>query len=110
MNFYIGNSLDEIKRNDYNIEFSDELLQYIYNHREQITADSNVLFEVNPYSDTFLEYENVREINYICSLCIETGIIEGYDDYDKGVEMINDLLQLTKSALLNKKGLIIIGD
>lgn len=110
MNFYIGNSLDEIKFDDYNIEFSDDLLQYMYNHRKQISANSNVLFEVDPYSDTLLEYENVKEINNICSLCIETGIIKGYNDYDEGIEMINDLLQITKLALLNKKGLIIIGD
>ncbi len=110
MNFYIGNSLDEIKRDDYNIWFSDDLLQHIYNHRKQISADSNVLFEVDPYSDTLVDYGKVKEINNICSLCIETGIIEGYDDYDEGIEMINDLLQITKSALLNKKGLIIIGD
>ena len=110
MNFYVGNSLDEIKRNDYNIEFSDDLLQYIYNHREQISADSNVLFEVNPYSDTFLEYENVKALSEICSLIIEADIIKGYDDYDEGVEMLEDLLQIADLAVLNKNGLVIIGD
>lgn len=110
MNFYIGNSIGEIKFDDYNIEFSDDLLQYIYNRRKQITVDLNVLFEIDPYSDTFLEYENVKVINNICSVIIETDIIKGYDDYDEGIEMINDLLQITNLALLNKKGLVIIGD
>ena len=110
MNFYIGNSIDEIKSDDYNIEFSDDLLQYMYNHRELISVDLKILFEIDPYSDTFLEYEYVKEINNICSLIIETDIIKGYDDYDEGIEMINDLLQITNLALLNKKGLVIIGD
>lgn len=110
MNFYIGNSIDEIKFDDYNIEFSDDLLQYMYNHRELISVDLKILFEIDPYSDTFLEYEYVKEINNICSLIIETDIIKGYDDYDEGIEMINDLLQITNLALLNKKGLVIIGD
>lgn len=110
MNFYIGNSLDDIKFDDYNIDFSDDLLQYMYNHHKQISSDSNALFEVDPYSDTLLSYENVKEINNICSLFIETGIIENYDDYDEGIEMINNLLQITKLAILNKKGLIVIGD
>ena len=110
MNFYIGNSIDEIKFDDYNIEFSDDLLQYMYNHRKLISVDLKILFEIDPYSDTFLEYEYVKEINNICSLIIETDIIKGYDDYDEGIEMINDLLQITNLALLNKKGLVIIGD
>lgn len=31
MNFYIGNSIEEICIDNYNTEFSDELLTYIYN-------------------------------------------------------------------------------
>lgn len=30
MNFYIGNSIDEIKEQDYNVEFSDELIDFVY--------------------------------------------------------------------------------
>lgn len=30
MNFYIGNSIDEIDEQDVNIEFSDELIDFIY--------------------------------------------------------------------------------
>lgn len=110
MNFYIGNSLNEIKMDDYNIEFSDDLLQYIYTHRKRIPVDSNVLFEVDPYSDILIAHENVEEIRNICSLCITTRIIENYDNYDEAIEMIYDLLQLANSALLNKKGLISMGD
>ena len=110
MNFYIGNSIGEIKFDDYNIEFSDDLLQYIYNQRKQISADLSVLFEIDPYSDTFLEYENVKALRDICSLIIEADIIKGYDDYDEGVEMLEDLLQIADLAVLNKNGLVIIGD
>lgn len=110
MNFYIGNSIGEIKFDDYNIEFSDDLLQYIYNQRKQISADLSVLFEIDPYSDTFLEYENVKALSDICSLIIEADIIKGYDDYDEGVEMLEDLLQIADLAVLNKNGLVIIGD
>ena len=110
MNFYIGNNIGEIKFDDYNIEFSDDLLQYIYNQRKQISADLSVLFEIDPYSDTFLEYENVKALSDICSLIIEADIIKGYDDYEEGVEMLEDLLQIADLAVLNKNGLVIIGD
>lgn len=31
MNFYIGNSIDEINEQDVNVEFCDELIDFIYN-------------------------------------------------------------------------------
>lgn len=30
MNFYIGNSIDEINEQDVNVEFCDELIDFIY--------------------------------------------------------------------------------
>ena len=39
MNFYIGNSIDEIDEQDVNVEFSDELIDFIYKLSKQESFD-----------------------------------------------------------------------
>ena len=42
MNFYIGNSIDEINEQDVNVEFCDELIDFIYtNEVQKILTDVN---------------------------------------------------------------------
>ncbi len=49
MNFYIGNSIDEVDIQSDNVEFSDELIEFIYKLREQVPFDMSKLYEINPY-------------------------------------------------------------
>ena len=39
MNFYIGNSIDEINEQDVNVEFCDELIDFIYKMSGQVSFD-----------------------------------------------------------------------
>ena len=48
MNFYIGNSVKDINLNNKNIEFSDELIEYIYNSRDKVLFDMSKLYDIDP--------------------------------------------------------------
>ena len=62
MNFYIGNSIDEINEQDDNVEFSDDLLNSIYKLREKVSCDMSKLYEINPYSDIEVSKSNLFQI------------------------------------------------
>ena len=48
MNFYIGNSIDEIDEQDVNIEFSDELIDFIYKMSGRVSFDMSKLYKIDP--------------------------------------------------------------
>ena len=51
MNFYIGNSIDEIDEQDVNVEFCDELIDFIYKMSGQVSFDMSKLYQIDPYDD-----------------------------------------------------------
>ena len=51
MNFYIGNSIDEINEQDVNVEFCDELIDFIYKMSGQVSFDMSKLYQIDPYDD-----------------------------------------------------------
>lgn len=110
MNIYVGNNFTEIKINDYNVEFSDELLQHLYNNRNKIEINLDILFKIDPYSDTILEYKNVEKIYNICVLLIKSDVLREFYDYSEAIDTLNNFEYIAKLALLNKKGLVFIGD
>ncbi|MCM1507483.1 MAG: hypothetical protein NC177_10175 [Ruminococcus flavefaciens] len=114
MNIYIGNSLEEITKQNYNIEFSDELLHYLYINRNKISIDMSALFEINPYSDSILKYQNIIKIQNICERLtnIETAeIFQSYEyGYDEAFDSVDGLRNMAKKALSENKCLIFIGD
>lgn len=110
MNVYIGNSLSEIKLDDYNIELSDDLIQHMYNNRSKIEIDSGILFEIDPYADSVVDYADISELYNICSAFIKAEIAKSYCDYDEADEALNDFCSIIESALKLKNGLVFIGD
>ena len=46
MNFYIGNSIDEINEQDVNVEFCDELIDFIYKMSGQVSFDMSKLYQI----------------------------------------------------------------
>lgn len=46
MNFYIGNSIGKIDKQDVNVEFSDKLINFIYKLRGQVSFDMSKLYEI----------------------------------------------------------------
>lgn len=110
MNFYIGNSIDEIKEQDCNVEFSDELIDFIYKLNEEVSFDMHQLYEINPYDDVEISKNDLKQIIQICKYLLDNNLLRSYDDPDEGNQMLKDLVELAKKALLKDLGLISIGD
>lgn len=110
MNFYIGNSVNDIDMQDVNAEFSDELIDYIYKLSKKNIFDMSKLYEIDPYHDTEIPKRDLPQIIYICKYILNMSLIEGYKERDKGKEMLYDLLEIAQKALKKDLGLVSIGD
>ncbi len=110
MNFYIGNSINEIDINDDNIEFSDELIGFIYKLSLQTSYQMNELYKINPYDDIEISNMDLPRIIEISNYILSEALLESYDKPDEGNRMLMDLINIAQKALKKNLGLISIGD
>lgn len=110
MNFYISNSLDDVKLNDANVDFSDELINYIYNLREKSPIDMSKLYGIDPYNDIEISNKDVMDIICICKCILDLSLLKDYEEYSEGNQMVKRLLEISDCAMKNNMGLISIGD
>lgn len=110
MNFYIGNSINEINIKGKNVEFSDELMNYIYQLKEETTYSLQQLFGIDPYADIEIPKDDIPEIISICNYILAEALLENYAERDEGIEMVSNLERIAQKALSEQMGLISIGD
>ncbi|WP_077609163.1 hypothetical protein [Clostridium sp. Marseille-P2415] len=110
MNFYIGDSIDNMELSDSNVEFNDELINFIYKLRDKSSFDMSKLYEIDPYDDIEIPNKDVFEIIKICRYILDLSLLEDYEEYDEGNQMLKELLKLAECAIKKGKGLISIGD
>lgn len=110
MNFYIGNSIEEINKQDYNVEFSDELINYIYQMRNKVSCDMSKLYQINPYGDVEVLPNDLPQVITTCKYILDTEMLKDYDDSNEGIHMVEDLLDIAQKALSRNLRLISIGD
>lgn len=110
MNFYIGNSINEIDEQDVNIEFSDELINFIYKMREQVSFDMSKLYEIDPYDDVEVSKNDLSQIIEICNYILNTSLLQNYEELEEGNQMLQDLVEIAQKAMSRGLGLISIGD
>lgn len=110
MNFYIGNSINEINEQDFNVEFSDELIDYIYKMRERTSCDMSKLYQIDPYDDVEVSKNDLQQVAEICKYILVTDVLQSYDEPNEGLQMVQDLLEIIKKALKRNSGLVSIGD
>ncbi|KHD36725.1 hypothetical protein NL50_09385 [Clostridium acetobutylicum] len=110
MNFYLGNSISNIKISDKNVEFCDELIDYIYDIRIDASQDLSELYNIDPYSDVEISISKVEKIVSICKYLLESNLLSNYDDYDEAILQIRDLIDIGKEAVKERVGIISIGD
>lgn len=110
MNFYIGNSIDEVDIGNENIEFSDELIAFICKIDKRIMFGMNKLCEIDPYDDVEVAKEDLQDIIAICHYIIESSLLHGYYDESEGTQMLNNLIEIAQDALRRNMGLVSIGD
>lgn len=110
MNFYIGNSIDEIDAQDINVEFSDELINYIYKMRKQVSFDMSKLYEIDPYNDIKVSKNDLSHIIEICNYILDKSLLQNYEELEEGYQMLQDLATIAQKAVSRGVGLISIGD
>ena len=110
MNFYIGNSIDEIDEQDVNIEFSDELIEFIYKMSGRVSFDMSKLYKIDPYDDVEISKNDFPQIVKICQSILDSASLQDYEKPDEGRQMLQDLLEIIKKATTRRLGLVSIGD
>lgn len=114
MHFFVGDSLDTVKTEGKNIEyieFSAELVQYLYNLRNKVSFSMETLFKINPYGDEVLTKQDIVKLQEICkNIEGTTDILSKYGDFEEGKESVAGLLKLSSKALQTDRLLISFGD
>ena len=110
MNFYIGNSIDEIDEQDVNVEFSDELIDFIYQMRGRVSFDMSKLYKIDPYDDVEVSKNDLPQIVEICKSILDSALLQDYEEPDEGRQMLQDLLEIIQKAMTRDCGLVSIGD
>ena len=110
MNFYIGNSIDEIDEQDVNIEFSDDLIEFIYKMSGRVSFDMSKLYKIDPYDDVEVSKNDLPQIVEICKSILDSALLQDYEEPDEGRQMLQDLLEIIKKATTRRLGLVSIGD
>ena len=110
MNFYIGNSIDEIDEQDVSVEFSDELIDFIYKMSGQVSFDMSKLYKIDPYDDVEVSKNDLPQIVEICKSILDSALLQDYEEPDEGRQMLQDLLEIIKKATTRELGLVSIGE
>lgn len=110
MNFYMGNSIDEIDEQDVNIEFSDELIDFVYKLSKQAPFDMSKLYEINPYVDVEVHKDDLAQIIEVCNYILDTSLLQTYEEPDEGNHMLKNLVEIAQKAQSRDLGLVSIGD
>lgn len=109
MNFYIGNSIDEIDEQDVNVEFSDELIDFIYKMRDRTSFDMSKLYKIDPYDDVEVSKNDLCQLAEICYI-LDSALLQDYEEIGEGRQMVQDLLEIIQKAITRGLGLVSIGD
>ena len=110
MNFYVGNKLKEINEQSFNIEFSDELINFIYKLSKKENSDMSYLYSIDPYADIEIPKENVIKIINICKYILEKSLLENYEEPNEGERMLKNLIEIAEKAIQKNAGLVSLGD
>ncbi|MCH5281427.1 MAG: hypothetical protein J1E61_08145 [Lachnospiraceae bacterium] len=110
MNFYIGNSIAEFHEQNRNVEFSDELIDFIYRLKGQAEIDMSTLYEIDPYADVEISVNDLSQIIDICHYILKESLIQDYEDPIEGEKMLKELSEMAKEAASKGMGLLSIGD
>ena len=108
MNFYIGNSIQQLNRNEKNIELDDEMIEYLYSIKKLVPY--SVFFAIDPYSDIVVEKDDIAELIAMCEYVLNEQVLNDYDESEEIIIAISDLKHLCQNALKAGKKIIVIGD
>lgn len=110
MNFYIGNSVNEININDYNVELDDDLRSIINDLTKKINIDFSVLYDIDPYDDVVISNDHLTKLLDVIKNILSSNLLIEYSDYDTLKNTLTDLIKLINKAIFLRTNLISIGD
>lgn len=110
MNVYVGNSINDIDIDDRNVEFSDELIEHIFNRKNIVSFDISKLYEINPYSDVEISSVDIPMIINICNNILNSTMLKTYEDFGEAKRMLEGLIDICQDAIKRGAGIVSIGD
>lgn len=96
--------------NNENIEFSDELIGYIYSSRDEVLFDMSKLYDIDLYDDVVISRDDIQLIISACNSILTSSILEGTRELEVWTAMLNNLINMAQQALSMETGRVSIGD
>ncbi|MCR1822063.1 hypothetical protein [Terrisporobacter muris] len=96
--------------NNENIEFSDELIGYIYSSRDKVLFDMSKLYDIDLYDDVVISRDDIQLIISACNSILTSTILEGTRELEVWTAMLNNLINMAQQALSMETGRVSIGD
>lgn len=110
LDFYIADSVDTVIANEPSVYISDELQEYLYYKKNIVDFDMKYFFDIDPYGDTLLDIDHVKELIKICDNIIESGLLTSFKEKNEYVDCIIQLKKMCKKAIKDNKTIVVIGD
>ena len=98
MNFYIGNSINSLDVTQDNVEFSDELLDFICKKGKQLSYDMGKMYEIDPYDDLEISSTDLPLLIESCSRFLHNSILQDYSDPDEGIQTMEEFIQIAQQG------------
>ena len=96
--------------NNENIEFSDELIGYIYSSRDEVLFDMSKLYDIDPYDDVVILADDIQLIINTCKSILVSTILKDARKSEIWTIMLNELINMAQQALSMETGIVSIGD
>ena len=96
--------------NNENIEFSDELIGYIYSSRDEVLFDMSKLYDIDPYDDVVILADDIQLIINTCKSILVSTILKDVRESEIWTIMLNGLINMAQQALSMETGIVSIGD
>ena len=96
--------------NNENIEFSDELIGYIYSSRDKVLFDMSKLYDIDPYDDVVILADDIQLIINTCKSILVSTILKDARESEIWTIMLNELINMAQQALSMETGIVSIGD
>ena len=96
--------------NNENIEFSDELIGYIYSSRDEVLFDMSKLYDIDLYDDVVISRDDIQLIISACNSILTSTILEGTRELEVWTAMLNNLIIMAQQALSMETGRVSTGD
>lgn len=110
INFYIGGSINDLDVRDNNVEFNDELLDFICKKSKELAFRADEICNLNPYADTEIPLTCLPQIVNTCHYLLDSAIFENHPNSGEWSYMVRDLIEISERAMIKGSGLICIGD